>query len=143
MLIQLRNSNKEKCVQYYKHPIPLGKYENTVIYNCLTVKIKLPLANAWIPTPAGTIYRMTTVWSIIISLLATNLLLHNIRQPQILKVLSQFVIQFKPTIVHCYVRKIYTVQYSGVVWSMLQYGTWKKYIIMFISLFIVNYYKNY
>lgn len=105
MLIQLRNSNKEKCVQYYKHPIPLGKYENTVIYNCLTVKIKLPLANAWIPTPAGTIYRMTTVWSIIISLLATNLLLHNIRQPQILKVLSQFVIQFKPTIVHCYVRK--------------------------------------
>lgn len=125
MLIQLRNSNKEKCVQYYKHPIPLGKYENTVIYNCLTVKIKLPLANAWIPTPAGTIYRMTTVWSIIISLLATNsMLLHNIKDNhKILKVLSQFVIQFKPTIVHCYVRKIYTVQYwccliNATIWHM-------------------------
>lgn len=135
MLIQLRNSNKEKCVQYYKHPIPLGKYENTVIYNCLTVKIKLPLANAWIPTPAGTIYRMTTVWSIIISLLATNLLLHNIRQPQILKVLSQFVIQFKPTIVHCYVRKnIYSAVLmcgliNATIWHMKKVHNYVYFII--------------
>lgn len=135
MLIQLRNSNKEKCVQYYKHPIPLGKYENTVIYNCLTVKIKLPLANAWIPTAAGTIYRMTTVWSIIISLLATNLLLHNIRQPQILKVLSQFVIQFKPTIVHCYVRKnIYSAVLrcgliNATIWHMKKVHNYVYFII--------------
>lgn len=133
MLIQLRNSNKEKCVQYYKHPIPLGKYENTVIYNCLTVKIKLPLANAWILTLAGT-NTAWPVWSIIISLLATNLLLHNIRQPQILKVLSQFVIPFKPTIVHCYVRKIYTVQYwccliNATIWHMKKVHNYVYFII--------------
>lgn len=34
------------------------------------------------------------------------MLLHNIKDNhKILKVLSQFVIPFKPTIVHCYVRK--------------------------------------